>query len=84
MARGKLPPRTRAQRKVNARKYPPGLIRGQPAGKHRPYKSKAQARLFFARPGLRRYAIGKAHATGMHSAITKRVGYSRISRVARA
>lgn len=44
--------------------------------KHKPFKSKAQARFFFANPKLRRYAKDKAHATGMHSAITKRVGYS--------
>jgi hypothetical protein len=42
----------------------------------RPFASKAQARLFFANPKLRRYAKKKAHATGMHSAITKRVGHS--------
>jgi hypothetical protein len=45
-------------------------------GKHKPFKSKAQARLFFANPKLRRYAKDKAHATGMHSAITKKLGYS--------
>lgn len=42
----------------------------------RPFASKAQARLFFANPRLRKYAKKKAHATGMHSSITKRVGYS--------
>ena len=42
----------------------------------RPFKSKAQARFFFANPRLRKYAKKKAHATGMHSSITKRVGYS--------
>lgn len=47
-----------------------------PPGKHKPFASKAQARLFFAKPSLRKYAKGKAHATGMHSAITKRVGHS--------
>lgn len=45
-------------------------------GRHRPFASKAQARLFFANPRLRRYAKDKAHATGMHSSITKRLGYS--------
>lgn len=40
------------------------------------FKSKAQARLFFANPKLRRYAKSKAHATGMHSKITKRLGKS--------
>ncbi|QHB37428.1 hypothetical protein SEA_LEOPARD_21 [Mycobacterium phage Leopard] len=42
----------------------------------RPFASKAQARLFFANKRLRKYAKKKAHATGMHSAITKRVGHS--------
>ena len=42
----------------------------------RPFASKAQARLFFANPRLRKYAKRKAHATGMHSAITKAVGRS--------
>lgn len=42
----------------------------------RPFASKAQARLFFANPKLRKYAKRKAHATGMHSSITKRVGHS--------
>lgn len=40
------------------------------------FKSKAQVRLFFADPTLRRFAKKKAHATGMHSAITKRLGKS--------
>lgn len=40
------------------------------------FASKAQARLFFANPKLRKYAKKKAHATGMHSAITKRTGKS--------
>jgi hypothetical protein len=44
--------------------------------KHKPFASKAQARLFFANPRLRKYAKDKAHATGMHSAITKKAGYS--------
>lgn len=42
----------------------------------KPFASKAQARLFFANPRLRKYAKKKAHKTGMHSEITKRVGYS--------
>lgn len=42
----------------------------------KPFKSKAQARFFFANPKLRKYAKRKAHATGMNSATTKRVGYS--------
>ena len=42
----------------------------------KPFKSKAQARFFFANPKLRKYARKKAHATGMHSAKTKRLGYS--------
>ncbi len=43
---------------------------------HKPFASKAQARLFFANPRLRRSAKDNAHATGMHSAITARLGYS--------
>lgn len=46
------------------------------SGKHKAFASKAQARLFFANPRLRKWARGKAHATGMHSEITHRVGYS--------
>lgn len=42
----------------------------------RPFASKAQARLFFANPKLRKYAKRKAHATGMHSSIRKKLGYS--------
>jgi hypothetical protein len=45
-------------------------------GPHRPFASKAQWRLFFANPRLRRYAKDKAHATGGHSAITHRLGFS--------
>lgn len=41
-----------------------------------PFKSKAQARFFFANPRLRKYARRKAHATGMRSEITKALGYS--------
>lgn len=33
------------------------------AGPHKPFKSKAQWRLFFATPRLRQYAHDKAHAT---------------------
>lgn len=48
-----------------------------PRGKrHKAFASRAQARYFWANPRLRKYARKKAHATGMHSAITKRVGYS--------
>lgn len=47
-----------------------------PGKPHKPFKSKAQARLFFANPRLRKYAKKKAHATGMHSSITKRLGFS--------
>jgi hypothetical protein len=42
----------------------------------KPFASQAQARLFFAKPSLRKYAKKKAHATGMHSAITKKLGKS--------
>lgn len=34
-----------------------------PGKPHRPFASKKQWRMFFARPGLRRYAHQKAHAT---------------------
>lgn len=56
--------------------YPPGTIPGQPAAGHHPFKSRAQWRLFFANPKLRRWAIGKAHATGGHHEITRRLHYS--------
>lgn len=42
----------------------------------KPFASKAQARKFFADPKLRRFAKKKAHATGMHSEVTKRTGKS--------
>ena len=32
--------------------------------RHKPFKSKAQQRLFFANPKLRKWAKAKAHATG--------------------
>jgi hypothetical protein len=48
------------------RHYPAGTIPGQPAAGHKAFASKAQQRLFFANPKLRRWAIGKAHATGEH------------------
>jgi hypothetical protein len=44
--------------------------------RHKPFASKAQQRLFFASPKLRRYAKAKAHATGEHSSITKKLGFS--------
>lgn len=56
--------------------YPAGTIPGQPAAGHHPFKSKAQQRLFFANPKLRRWAIGKAHATGEHHEITQALHYS--------
>lgn len=34
------------------------------AKKHKPFASKAQQRMFFANPKLRRFAKDKAHATG--------------------
>src|SRR6516225_2884059 len=54
-----------------ARKYPPGVIPGQPAAGHKPFASKAQQRLFFANPRLRKWALGKAHATGEHHELGK-------------
>lgn len=38
---------------------------------HKPFKSKAQMRLFFANPKLRRFALGKAHATGLDHRLGK-------------
>ena len=55
----------------SVRHYPAGVIPGQPAAGHRPFKSKAQLRLFFANPRLRRWALGKAHATGLHHELGK-------------
>jgi hypothetical protein len=52
--------------KCASHKGPPGIIPGQPAAGHHPFASRAQQRLFFANPKLRRWAIGKAHATGEH------------------
>lgn len=60
-----------ARRKKGRRKYPPGTIPGQSAAGHTAFKSKAQQRLFFANPRLRRWAIGKAHATGEHHELGK-------------
>ena len=52
--------------------------KGKKRGGHMPhgFVSKAQMRLFFARPELRKYAHKEAHKAGMHSAITKKLGYS--------
>lgn len=61
----------RRKRSAKKRKYPVGVIPGQPAAGHRPFKSKAQQRLFFANPKLRRFALGKAHATGEHHELGK-------------
>ena len=62
-----------ARRKVSraVRHYPPGVVPGQPAAGHKPYASKAQQRLFFSNPRLRRWALGKAHATGEHHELGK-------------
>ena len=40
------------------------------------FVSRAQMRYFFANPKLRKYARKEAHKAGMHSAVTKRLGYS--------
>lgn len=58
-----------------------------PGRRHKPFKSKAQQRLFFANPRLRRYAKDKAHATGerggtkaskaRYAALPERVGSKR-------
>jgi hypothetical protein len=58
-------------RKKKRRKYPAGVIPGQPAAGHKPFASKAQQRLFFAKPSLRKWALGKAHATGEHHELGK-------------
>jgi hypothetical protein len=60
--------------------YPAGTIPGQPAAGHRAFKSKAQQRLFFANPRLRRWAIGKAHATGEHHELgaASKAAYARL------
>lgn len=58
-------------RKKHGRHYPPGVIPGQPAAGHKAFASKAQQRLFFANPKLRRWALGKAHATGEHHELGK-------------
>lgn len=58
-------------KKKSKRKYPPGVIPGQSGVGHKPFKSKAQQRLFFANPKLRKYALGKAHATGEHHELGK-------------
>jgi len=44
---------------------------GKKGVKHKPFKSKAQLRLFFANPKLRKYAKDKAHATGLHHELGK-------------
>lgn len=59
------------RKKKKGRKYPPGVVPGQPAAGHKAFKSKAQQRLFFANPRLRRWALGKAHATGEHHELGK-------------
>lgn len=58
----------------------PGVIPGRPAVGHKPFKSKAQQRLFFANPRLRRWALGKAHATGEHHELgkCKQAAYARL------
>jgi hypothetical protein len=53
------------------RKYPAGTIPGQSGAGHKAFASKAQQRLFFAKPSLRKWAIGKAHATGEHHELGK-------------
>lgn len=75
----------RKGRRKKGRGLAPGLIPGQPAGKHKPFKSQAQWRMFFADPKLRKYAIGKAHATGPehgvgYHSIPKRKGVKRKAR----
>lgn len=76
MGKAKRAVKNRAKKLAKSKKYAPGLVPGQPAAGHHAFKSRAQARLFFANPKLRRWAIGKAHATGMHSEITAAVGHS--------
>lgn len=45
--------------------------KGRKTAGHTPFKSKAQLRLFFANPRLRRYAKAKAHATGLRHELGK-------------
>lgn len=47
---------------------------------HKPFASKAQQRLFFANPKLRRYAKAKAHATGESHLLGKasKAAYARL------
>jgi hypothetical protein len=66
----------RIAKSIKKKAGPPGIIPGQPAAGHHPFDSRAQWRLFFANPKLRRWAIGKAHATGGHSEITHTLHYS--------
>jgi hypothetical protein len=40
----------------------------------KPFASKAQERWYFVH--ARKYAKGRAHATGMHSGLTRKLGYS--------
>lgn len=40
------------------------------------FVSKAQVRYFFSNPKLRKYAHKEAHKAGMHSSVTKRLGFS--------
>jgi hypothetical protein len=48
-------------------------VHGMPRG----FVSKKQMRYFFANPKLRtKYARKEAHKAGMHSSITKRLGFS--------
>lgn len=42
-----------------------------PRHKSKPFASKAQQRLFFANPRLRKWAKKKAHATGEHHELGK-------------
>lgn len=58
-------------RRKGKRKYPAGVVPGQPGAGHKAFASKAQQRLFFARPSLRKWALGKAHATGEHHELGK-------------
>jgi hypothetical protein len=54
-----------------------------PGPVHHPFASKAQWRLFFASPRLRRWAHQKAHATPSYHALPRRKGRPSFARQAK-
>ena len=57
MGKAKQAVKSRAKKLAKSKKYEPGLVPGQSAAGHHAFKSRAQARLFFANPKLRRWAV---------------------------